>query len=396
MSIALGLLGIIASVGSGIFTEGEKQLSTLHTDNTQSSSLYSKIWSARDEKFAKGSTDQKETYSSIDQDMTPYGETVTKFPNKINTTDDIGRIITPDRRQQRIKRPIDHIEDNFPNDVPINNKFTIIMGIPSIDTEYGSTCRHIQRKTFFKYSSVWNNHKKLTSQMVIKYALSYHSALKGKVSRNLLREATVYKDIVFFNLKDTEGQPLSTLITHSRKVYAWFSYTVDTYNTDYIAIGLDDAFYRCNMMVQYYNSIKIPRVYHGRGGESIGYFKTEKELTTISFDIADWIRDSKNVENKNSYPHDDLIGMWFAMSGIPFTAINDCRIQVRRSRRVRQPVKNNSIVIRLGRPDVFIFAELLEAFPDSNMTTLPEIHQEFQQGGVHWESQQYCIGEHQV
>eukprot|EP01060_Flectonema_neradi_P038918 TRINITY_DN8332_c0_g1_i1.p1 TRINITY_DN8332_c0_g1~~TRINITY_DN8332_c0_g1_i1.p1 ORF type:complete len:752 (+),score=99.54 TRINITY_DN8332_c0_g1_i1:105-2258(+) len=300
-------------------------------------------------------------------------------------------IQTVDRRVHRIPRKVSTLNHRqFPNSAIERDRiWKIVMGIPSTDTPKGSKLRGYQRGSFFQYVSVWNVHRHPDSQILIKYILAYHPSHDYDISESLRREAARYRDILFFDIK--EGAPLTTkdnrllwerkpvdmLVGMSRKTYAWFAYAADTYKTDYVVKGDDDAFYRCNMLLNELTAYHVPRVYYGRKTHYpgvFGLFRTTGMIIGLSFDLVDWIRDSTIVEDFTDFIYEDvMVGLWFYKAHMTSSVHNmsDCRCHdITGHFNVRQDISNSSMVVHHMPTSKGAYTELFKRFLDPHLRPL--------------------------
>ena len=367
-------------------------------------SLFENLWKNRKKITTSLIQDISGAYNSK-QIQYPFSKE-NPFPEKGNPSnasiDSSLRIKTHERRSVRIPLLIKSIKhDIFKDDVDPDRAWKVVLGIPSTDTTSGARRRYIQRGTFFWYSSVWNGKKHQNAKMVVKYLLAFHPSQDYNISKRLQREGLSHKDIVFFNIKEGvpakkgerlyEGKPISVLSGMSQKTYAWFSYAVDRFKTDYILKGDDDAFYRCNLLVNELESYRLPRVYYGRGSNYMGIFRTSGILIGLSYDLADWVRDSLIAENFTSFAFEDVaVGIWFSVGGVPFTPISDCRLHDAHGHfSIEQPVRNNSLAIHHIPTDPLVYWELFLRFRDNDFPPL-RVTTVLPKGVVHWIERLQC------
>ena len=295
------------------------------------------------------------------------------------------RIYTEDRRPVRIKRRIMDIHnDVFPDDAPFEKQWVITLGIPSIDTVKGQILRTLQRQSCFAYETVWGYKKNNDAKMVVKYLLAYHPENNYTISERLITEAKSTKDIVFFDLR--EGRPaapgeqlferkaLPVLVGMSRKIYAWFAYVADRFKTDYAIKGDDDAFFRVNLLINELSSYRFPKVYFGRGliySKLKGSFRTDGPLVALSYDLVDWIRDSKIAEEYTDFAFEDVLPtIWMWEANLRANNISDCRVQ-QFNQDIRNYNYNGSMLIhgfKSNRPEQFF--EYRRRYPDNHVKPL--------------------------
>eukprot|EP01060_Flectonema_neradi_P002648 TRINITY_DN11683_c0_g1_i1.p1 TRINITY_DN11683_c0_g1~~TRINITY_DN11683_c0_g1_i1.p1 ORF type:complete len:752 (+),score=85.65 TRINITY_DN11683_c0_g1_i1:46-2301(+) len=295
------------------------------------------------------------------------------------------RIYTEDRRSSRIQRRIMDIHrDIFPDDAPANKQWIIALGIPSIDTAKGQILRELQRKSCFSYDTVWNYKRRDDAQVIVKYLLAYHPENNYTITQRLIDEAQITQDIVFFNLREGkpaesgeqlfERKPLAILVGMSRKIYAWFCYVADRINTDYAIKGDDDAFFRVKLLLNELASYRFPRVYYGRGliySKLKGSFRTDGPLVALSYDLVDWVRDSKIAESYTDFAFEDVLPtIWMWEANLQANNISDCRVQ-QFNHDIRHYTYNGSILIhgfRSNRPAQFF--EYRKRFSDDHVKPL--------------------------
>jgi len=139
---------------------------------------------------------------------------------------------------------------------------TVVVGIPTVDTDFGRERRSFQRASWFTYPSVWRGIRGVspdapTGRLSIlpRYVLARHPSHDYEPSKALLEdEAPAHKDIVFFDMK--EGKPatgkkpgmagywgLEAEVGMSRKAYAWYAYAAVTYPKAAFIMKSDDDIY---------------------------------------------------------------------------------------------------------------------------------------------------------
>eukprot|EP01060_Flectonema_neradi_P013832 TRINITY_DN2056_c1_g2_i1.p1 TRINITY_DN2056_c1_g2~~TRINITY_DN2056_c1_g2_i1.p1 ORF type:complete len:745 (+),score=156.84 TRINITY_DN2056_c1_g2_i1:58-2235(+) len=299
-------------------------------------------------------------------------------PERATQDPDTLRIHTTDRRSTRIERRImDVHRDMFPDDAPVDRQWIIAIGIPSIDTKGGQIMRYVQRSTCFAYDSVWNYKKRDDSRVVVKYLLGYHPENNHTISQRVKNEGQITKDIVFFNVKEgppaVEGEellqrkPIAMLVGMSRKTYAWFCYAADRFKTDFVIKGDDDAYFRVNLLLRELSSYRFPKVYYGRGliYQKLKYgFRVDGPLIALSYDLVDWIRDSKIAEGYTDFAFEDILPLiWMHGANIQANNISDCRLK-----RVNETKSGDSSTIQIhGLKQPEQFAVRRHQFPDNRV-----------------------------
>eukprot|EP01060_Flectonema_neradi_P013830 TRINITY_DN2056_c1_g1_i1.p1 TRINITY_DN2056_c1_g1~~TRINITY_DN2056_c1_g1_i1.p1 ORF type:complete len:738 (+),score=146.98 TRINITY_DN2056_c1_g1_i1:43-2256(+) len=305
------------------------------------SSLYYKLWGNMGIQSFGNETPVPLQYSP-DPTPDPLPRNHHQAPERSTQDPDTLRIQTTDRRSIRIERRIMDIHrDLFPDDAPVDRRWTITIGIPSIDTERGQLMRYVQRSSCFAYDSVWNYKKRDDSRVVVKYLLGYHPENNYTISQRVKEEGQITKDIVFFNVREgppaAEGEellqrkPIAMLVGMSRKTYAWFAYVADRFKTDYAIKGDDDAYFRVNLLLRELTSYRFPKVYYGRGMiyQKLKYgFRVDGPLIALSYDLVDWIRDSKIAEEYTDFAFEDILPLiWMHGANIQANNISDCRLK---------------------------------------------------------------------
>ena len=297
-----------------------------------------------------------------------------------STQDETGYILTADRRKKRISPLFAHVrEDLFPNDADYKKHWVVAFGIPSVDTTKGAYFRKLQRDSFLRYSRVWNHHKRPDATILAKYLLAYHPSTQFTYSPELLEEAKITKDILFFNLKEGNwtgvgGKSNDVLIGMSRKSYAFYSFVAGHVKADYICKGDDDAFYRLNMLANELDSFTFPMIYHGRAVPWYGISRTSGLLVTMSFDMADWVRDSTLVRGNIDFKYEDvMVGRWFFLANMRFNFLSDCRghcINRGYGWQILQNITDTSMVLHGILPTSREFTAMMKRFPDAHLAPL--------------------------
>ena len=373
-------------------------------------SIYHKLWKSR------STMDETTTAEPLEYDplTTPDPRPLSSRPDILNERTLINSettfINTSDRRIKRIKKRIDVVSPKvFKCDANPETYWKLVIGIPSVDNPRSRRNRDVQRRTWMTYSNVWNINKNVDASVLVKYVLAYPPPYY-ELSPNIISESNITNDIVYLNLREGEkpkrGEPtyerktLSVLVGMSRKTYAWFCFAADTYKTDYIMKGDDDAFYRTLMIVNELQSYRIPRVYHGRGMIYHGIFRTGGFTITLSYDLVDWIRDSKLVEKHTDFAYEDvMVGLWFYRAGV--TAVNnisDCRCHdspkyprpVQWS--IEQPIKQSSMIIHHVH-NISEWNYLLSTFPDHRIIPLQAKTYLTHRNGIFWHDRYSCPAE---
>ena len=293
------------------------------------------------------------------------------------TQDSAGYIYTPDRRPKR-KNPLIPLvrEDLFPNDADYDKHWVVAFGIPAVDTKKGAYFRKLQRDSFLRYSRVWNYHKSSDATVLAKYLLAYHPSTNYTYSPELLEEAKITKDILFFDLNEGVwsghgSKQDDVLIGMSRKAYAFYAFVADRIRADYICKGDDDAFYRLNMLANDLQSYTFPMIYHGRQIPWYGIARTSGLLVTMSFDMADWVRDSMLVEDNIDFRFEDvMVGLWFFLGNLRFNFLKDCRghcINRGYGWEILQNITDTSMVLHGILPTPEAFSDMMKRFPDRHL-----------------------------
>ena len=267
----------------------------------------------------------------------------------------------------------------FPNDADYKKHWVVAFGIPAVDTKKGAYFRKLQRDSFLRYSRVWNYHKSSDATVIAKYLLAHHPSTNYTYSPELLKEAKITKDILFFDLKEGNwsGQGPKTddvLIGMSRKAYAFYAFVADRIRADYICKGDDDAFYRLNMLANDLDSFTYPTIYHGRALPWFGIKRTSGLLVTMSFDLVDWMRDSKLVENNIDFKFEDvMVGRWFYIANLRFNFLKDCRghcINRGYGWEILQDITDTSMILHGIHPTPEAFSDMMKRFPDTHLLPL--------------------------
>ena len=291
-------------------------------------------------------------------------------------------IWTTDRRKERIPRHIPHKrEDLFPNDADLSKHWTILFGVPSVDSKKGAYFRDLQRNSFFKYDKVWNIHKSPDATVLAKYLLAHHPSTNYTYSPEILKEAVLSQDILFFDMKEGNWsgvgpKGIDCHIGMSRKAYAFYTYAADFVKADYICKGDDDAFYRLNMLAVELESFAYPAIYHGRFLPWYGISRTSGLLVTMSFDLVDWMRDSVLAEDFDFKFEDVMVGRWFYLANIRTNVVRDCRghcihrIDAVNEWTILQNITDSSMILHGILPYPEVFEEMMQRFPDTHLLPL--------------------------
>ncbi|KAJ9456353.1 UDP-Gal or UDP-GlcNAc-dependent glycosyltransferase [Diplonema papillatum] len=261
-------------------------------------------------------------------------------PAAVNATTKL--IATADRRAARIPPLIPRIEDpDFisPNDgVEKAKVWDIVIGIPSIDTPTGARRRKYQRESWLRYSNVYRHPEHPTGSVLVKYLLAHHPATNYTCSQHLRNEASEHNDIIFFDMRegvwDQARKPWAVEVGMSRKAYAWYCYVADNYKANWVMKGDDDEFVRTLFLQSELRSLPFDsRTYYGRimhwgvkKGSSLKFPFSGGMSVTMTYDLVDWIRDSRYVEQNVDYYHEDvMVGRWFYSANVPLNVVRDCR-----------------------------------------------------------------------
>ena len=249
-------------------------------------------------------------------------------------------ITTKDRRATRIAPMIPLIPNHdslfpqaeFGNEV---QEWTIVIGIPSIDTKKGQRRRKYQRDSFFRYSNVFGGKN---PTILIKYLLAYHPANNYTISEELKEEAKIHKDILFFDMREgvwkEKKKSWAVEVGMSRKAYAWYCFAADRLKFSFLMKGDDDEYIRTHALEHTLTTLpSTARIYYGRimkwgiaKGSKTSFPFSGGMSITMSYDLIDWIRDSKIAEAGVHYYHEDvMVGRWFYEANIPLYVVRDCR-----------------------------------------------------------------------
>eukprot|EP01060_Flectonema_neradi_P004068 TRINITY_DN1268_c16_g1_i1.p1 TRINITY_DN1268_c16_g1~~TRINITY_DN1268_c16_g1_i1.p1 ORF type:complete len:760 (+),score=142.76 TRINITY_DN1268_c16_g1_i1:78-2357(+) len=345
------------------------------------SSMYHKLWGNMGSSFGLETAVPLQYAPEPTPDPMPSSKHGEKALQIATQDPETLRIHTSDRRSTRIQRKIMEIySDRFPDDAPVDKEWTIAIGIPSVDTVKGQKLRRIQRGTSFAYDTVWNYKKRDDARVVLKYLLARHPDNNYEPSQAVVDEAKETKDIIFFDIKEGrppepgellyERKPVTVLVGMSRKLYAWFCYAVDRFKTDYVIKGDDDVYIRVNRLVSELSSYRFPKVYFGRGlfYSKIRFaFRSDGPLIALSYDLVDWIRDSKIAESKTDFVYEDILPLiWMWGANIQANNISDCRVG-QLSRSTRWDREMISVHGLKGKYGMRLFEKFRERYPDSHI-----------------------------
>ena len=354
------------------------------TSTSKSTSRYSMLFNRDIVKDVSGITPTPLAYDP-NPTQDPRGSPLSRSSQEVGVivNNDFRFINTTDRRTKRVPPVIPSIlENRFPNEADYNKKWGVVIGIPSIDIEKGARRRQYQRDSWFKYSSVWNHQKSSESTILVKYLLAYHPQNNYTVSDSLYSEAAVYKDVIFFDMKEgvwsSQKKSWAVEVGMSRKAFAWYQYAADYLKTDYVMKGDDDEFIRCNMLISELMSLNFDRVYYGRimqwgikkGSKKSFPFSGGMSIT-LSYDLIDWIRDSSIAETNVDYYHEDvMVGRWFYSSSIPLNVVKDCRHHDVHRGANKQQQTSQSLCIHHLKDSSEEYLNNFKMYPDTSLPSL--------------------------
>eukprot|EP01062_Namystynia_karyoxenos_P070096 TRINITY_DN65488_c0_g1_i1.p1 TRINITY_DN65488_c0_g1~~TRINITY_DN65488_c0_g1_i1.p1 ORF type:complete len:510 (+),score=118.08 TRINITY_DN65488_c0_g1_i1:71-1531(+) len=321
----------------------------------------------------------------------PRGTPLPRHAEQAKVDETTGRILTADRRRTRqplIIPAVQH-QDLAEHQGERAREWNIVMGIPSIDTDTGARRRDFQRASWMQYSNVWHGDNP-SATVLVKYLLAYHPANDYKLRSSLLAEGRQHKDIIAFDMREgdpkpppgwkKDKKPWPVEVGMSRKAYAWYCYVVDTYRANWVIKGDDDEFMRTKLLELELNSLPFTeRVYYGRvmywgvaKGSSLKFPFSGGMSITMTFDLADWIRDSQYAEEGKEYYHEDvMVGRWFFAARVAVNVVRDCRHHDVHKGANKQPIKADSLCIHHLGDSKDEYVGLFRRFPDDRISATP-------------------------
>eukprot|EP00756_Hemistasia_phaeocysticola_P010819 Hpha_TRINITY_DN15054_c2_g4::TRINITY_DN15054_c2_g4_i1::g.125951::m.125951 len=355
---------------------------------------FRKLWPPAPWPREDGGRTEKDAEELIYEDARtpdPRGVPVPRHQEQARISDDTGRIWTADRRKTRVPLIIPPVVSS---DLPEREgererEWNIVIGIPSIDTDTGAKRRGYQRASWLLYNNVWDPVRNPKGTILVKYLLAYHPLSNYTLRPALFREARAHKDVLVFDMREgdptpppgwkKDKKPWRVEVGMSRKAYAWYCLVADVYKANWVIKGDDDEFMRTKFLEAELNALPWrERVYYGRvmfwgvaKGSSQKFPFSGGMSITMTWDLADWIRDSMYAEEGKEYYHEDvMVGRWFYLARVPLNVVRDCRHHDIHRGANKQKVTEGSVCIHhIQEGNEYL--EFKKRFPDASPRPTP-------------------------
>lgn len=264
--------------------------------------------------------------------------------------------------------PVEGVDGHDGDTAALRTPLRVVIGIPSVDTDFGAERRSFQRRSWLTYPEVWHPHRESHATAVeragrrgvvlVRYILARHPAANYELRELLRDESRRERDIIALDTR--EGKPstgkkpgqagywgLEAEVGMSRKAYAWYCLATRYSAADYVMKSDDDFFLRVRRYLADLAALPRVRLYWGpvmmwgaRKNDPTSKFAFVGGMAvTMSRDLALWIStDARAAVNQGpfhgdklrykatNHDHEDvMVGRMFFDANVSHLVVRDCR-----------------------------------------------------------------------